>query len=504
MDLDKKPTNLASLVEKTQGSAEFSLPSPSSVSVQSMEVYEIDPEAERKLVRKLDWLLLPSFTLIYVCNFIDRTAIGNGRVAGLEKDLGMQGYDFNIALTVFYIFYIVSDIPSNLVLKRYGSTWLAFLTIAFGVIALGSAFVTSFNGLLITRVFLGLAEGGTLPGLVYILARYYRRKELVMRIGIFHGLAPSLAGASGGLLASGLLRLPDIGIISRWRKIFFVEGIITIIVGIVLLFTMPGEPSVTKMLTPEERKLAVARLDADQAVKNQGRKEKTTWKLVLRSFNVTTTICTICFVILNLSFQGLSIFLPTIINTLGKFSTIEVQLRTVPVYTVSAFWAIANAYASFRYQNRYLALIASVMLMVIGYGMAVATTNPYARYAACFLMVAGGAPSGPMYITWGTENAAPDTIRAVASAAIPGIGAIGSVISVWTYLPADAPNYLKGNSINLATSVTACVLTGGLAFYLNRENKKRERGERDYRLDNKKLEELEELGCNHPEFKYQL
>lgn len=95
----------------------------------------------------------------------------------------MQGYDFNVAVTIFYVFvscascplpphfskpfswtcqYILSDIPSNLILKRYGSIWLAFLVIGFGVVALGSAFVTSFAGLIVTRVFLGLAEGGTL------------------------------------------------------------------------------------------------------------------------------------------------------------------------------------------------------------------------------------------------------------------------------------------------------------------------------------------------------
>ncbi|KAH6915822.1 major facilitator superfamily domain-containing protein [Coprinopsis sp. MPI-PUGE-AT-0042] len=467
--------------------------------------YHIDPEAERKLVRKLDWMLLPLFTLIYICNFIDRTAIGNGRVAGLEADLGMKGYDFNIAVTTFYIFYILSDIPSNLILKRYGSVWLAFLVIAFGVVALASAFVTSFAGLMVTRVFLGLAEGGTLPGLVYILARYYRRKELVLRIGIFFGLSPSLAGAFGGLLASGLLRLKDMGFVVRWRKIFLVEGIITTVIGIILLFTIPGEPATNRLLTPEERKLAVARLDADQAVKNQGRKEKTTLGLVLKSFNIPTVICIICFMLLNLSFQGLSVFLPTIIRGINKeYSTIQVQLRTVPPYLVGAVWAVVNAYASFRYQIRWLAILSSVLLMVIGYSMAVGTAKVGARYAACFLMIAGGGPSGPMFLTWGTENAAPDTMRAVVSGAIPGIGAIGAVVSVWTYVPNDAPNYYRGNGINLGTTTTTCVLTCLLALYLTWENKKRARGERNHRLEGKTQEELEQLGCRHPEFRFQI
>lgn len=180
---------------------------------------DIDPVAEKRLVRKLDFILLPMFCLIYCTNFIDRTAIGNARIAGLEKDLGMEGFDLNIALTVFYVCFTAVEVPSNLVLKRVGSAWISYLVIAFGAVALGSAFMKTYAELIVTRVFLGLAEGGTLAGLVYCLARFYRRRELVIRMGFFFGLSPVLAGAFGGLLASGLLAVDDFGPIKQWRKV---------------------------------------------------------------------------------------------------------------------------------------------------------------------------------------------------------------------------------------------------------------------------------------------
>ncbi|TFK39755.1 MFS general substrate transporter [Crucibulum laeve] len=465
---------------------------------------EIDPVAEKRLVRKLDWLLLPLFTLIYGCNFVDRTAIGNARIAGLEKDLHMQGFDLNIALTVFYICFLASEIPSNLALKRFGSIWIAFLVIGFGAVAIGSAFITSYSELLVTRVFLGLAEGGTLSGLVYVLARYYRRNELVLRVGIFFGLSPSLAGAFGGLLASGLLTVSDIGTVTSWRKIFLIEGIITTGFGVILLFIIPGDPRTTRMLTEEERALAIARIDADQAVKTAGRKEPTTLKLVLRSFNIHTTACAICFMMINISFQGLSLFLPTVINTLGKFTTVNAQLRTVPPYLFGTVWAIANAYGAYRMKQRAIPIIASVMFMVLGYAISIGTKDPHARYAACFFSVAGGSPSGPMLVTWATDNAAPDTMRAVTTAIIPSIGALGSIIAVWTYLPKDAPNFHKGNSLNLATSLAVCAILALIAVYLRWENAKRDRGERDYRLEGKSVEEIEQLGYLHPNFRYQI
>ncbi|KAF8197016.1 MFS general substrate transporter [Pholiota molesta] len=464
---------------------------------------EIDPVAERRLVRKLDLIMLPLFTLIYALNFIDRTAIGNAKIAGLEKDLGMKGFDFNISLTVFYICYFISDIPANLIMKRVGSTWIAVLTLAFGVVSLGSAFIKTYNHMIVTRVFLGFAEGGSLSALVYLLARYYRRSELVLRTGLFFGLAPSIAGAFGGLLASGLLSLDNFGVVKSWRKIFFVEGIITSGIGILLFFIIPGDPLTSKMLNQAERDLVIARMNADAVIKTDGKKEATTIKLVLRSFNLWTLVSALGFTLINISFQGLSLFLPTVVNSLGKYTVVQAQLRTVPPFVVAGVWVIVIITWSFKSKQRGIPIMFSVLLQVAGYAITIATKNPHARYAACFLCVVGGTPCGPLFLIWGTDNAAPDTMRAVATAIIPGMGALGSLIAVWTYLPADAPNFHKGNSLNLATGCAVVLIAFFGTMYLRWENGKRERGERDYRLAGKTEEEIRDLGYLHPKFRYQ-
>ncbi|KAF6746647.1 major facilitator superfamily domain-containing protein [Ephemerocybe angulata] len=475
-----------------------STPTPSEAPV------DINPEAERRLVRKLDLIILPLFIVIYCCNFIDRTSIGNAKVAGLEADLGMHGTQFNVALTIFYVFYIISDIPSNLILKRYGSVWLAFLVIGFGVITLASAFLHSFAGLVVNRVFLGLAEGGTLSGLVYIISRYYRRKELVVRVGIFFGVGPSIAGAFGGLLASGLLSLPDIGSVKSWRKIFLVEGIITTVFGLMLLFIVPEDPSRSRILNAAERKLAMARIDADQIVKTQGQKEKTNFKLVLRSFNLITIACTICYILLNMSFAGLSLFLPSVIRAQGSYSLIEVQLRTVPPFIVSAVWVVLNAWVSARINKCFLPILYNLLLTIAGYAVSISTKNPKVRYASCFLMIMGGSIGGPMFVTWSVDNAAPDTMRAVVTAVVPGIGALGAVLAVWTYNPRDAPDYRQGNTANLACCSAIFGIISFTAMYIHWENKKRARGERDSRLEGKTEEEVRSLGYRHPRFRYQI
>ncbi|KAF8523418.1 major facilitator superfamily domain-containing protein [Gautieria morchelliformis] len=496
----------SSLDEKEECQQDLSSPTKFTI-----DDHDIDPVAEKRLLRKLDWALLPLFALLYLTNFIDRTAIGNAKVAGLEKDLGLKGLDYNVALTFFYVAYIIVEIPSNLVLKQFGSIWIAVLVIAFGVVSMSSAFVHNFAGLIATRVFLGFAEGGLLPGVVYMLSRYYRRKEFVFRVGIFFALSPPLAGASmfkvyvsevGGLLASGLLSINSIGPVTSWRKIFFVEGLITAGIGVVCLFIIPADPERSRLLTKEERVLALKRIALDRVVKNSKR-EKTRLNLVLRAFNFNAGLNALCYILINISFQGLSLFMPTVIATLGNFSTIETQLRTVPPYLVSGVWAIANSYMSFRTERRGLWIFISVLLSVIGYAIFVATENSQARYAACFLGIAGGTPSGPMMLTWATDNAAPETVRAVTTALVPGLGTIGAIIAVWTYLPNDAPNYHRGNSLNLAACSLVCVLAVIGVRYIHWENAKRDRGDRDRRLVGKSQEEIEELGSRHPAYRYQ-
>ncbi|KAF9269208.1 MFS general substrate transporter [Marasmius fiardii PR-910] len=284
----------------------------------------------------------------------------------------------------------------------------------------------------------------------------------------------------GGLLASGLLTVGDIGIVRSWRKMFLI-GIITTGIGLICFLILPNDPRNTRMLNEEEQRLALARIDADQP--NAGTKERTekaSFALVLRSFNLSTSLC---FALLNITFQGLSLLMPTVVASLGRFTVVESQLRTVPPYL-----------------HRTGFILISILFVITGYAIAIGTKEPHARYAACFLSISGASNTGTTILAWATENSAPDTVKAVTSALIPGVGSLGSIIAVWTYLP----DYHKGNSLNLATSILSGMLVLLLFAYIRWENAKRERGERNYRLEGKDGKEIEELGYLHPGFRYQV
>jgi MFS family permease len=188
----------------------------------------------------------------------------------MENDLQLKGYKFNWVLTTFYISYTAVEIPSNIILKRIGAKiWLPLLTVCFGIVCVGTAFVKTFSQLIFLRFLLGLTEGGMMPGTSFYLSCFYKREELLFRIGVF-ATSASLAGAFGGLLATGLTKIPRWGSagseLHTWRNIFFFEGFITIIIGLIAPKFLPRNPGDCKFLNEKETMIAVQRLAIEHRV----------------------------------------------------------------------------------------------------------------------------------------------------------------------------------------------------------------------------------------------
>lgn len=194
--------------------------------------------------------------------FIDRSNIGNARIDGLAEDLHLTGNKFNIALVVFYVPYIIIDVPSNWIVKWVGAgIYLPAIMIAWGLVSTFLGFTKSFAGLIVARCFLGLFEGCLLPGIIVYLAMFYERHDMLWRIGLFYCAAP-LSGAFGGLLATGLAQI-SAGGYDSWPWIFFIEGAITVVFGVVAIFYLPNTPARSTFLTEEEKRVALHRMQSD-------------------------------------------------------------------------------------------------------------------------------------------------------------------------------------------------------------------------------------------------
>jgi MFS family permease len=225
-----------------------------------------------------------------------------------------QTTDYNAVLSVFYVSYIIFEIPCNILCKKIGPGWFIPATsLAFGICSLGTAFVQTFSQVCAVRFLLGIFEAGMLPGIAYYMSRWYRRSELAFRLSLYIVMAP-LAGAFGGLLASGILTLDSVGSLTTWRMIFIIEGIITCGLSIIAFFTLTDRPSTARWLSAEERELAIARVKSERVGTTVILDKMDARKLLAGIFNPVVLATSTIFLLDNVTVQGLAFFLPTIVR----------------------------------------------------------------------------------------------------------------------------------------------------------------------------------------------
>lgn len=191
--------------------------------------------------------------------------ISNALTLGLPQELGLTGQQPNVALTIFFVPYILFEIPSNILMKRLSPhIWLSGCILCFGIIMICQGFVQNYGGLLATRFLLGLAEAGIFPGSFYLISFWYKQEEAQQRFTIYWS-STICAGAFGGLLASAIANMDGIRGLSNWRWVFILEGIVTVLVGIVAFFSITDFPREAKWLSQENREFILHKTGATES-----------------------------------------------------------------------------------------------------------------------------------------------------------------------------------------------------------------------------------------------
>lgn len=184
-----------------------------------------------------------------------RVNIGNARLYGLEEDLHLSSEQFQVTVSIFFVTYLLFEVPSNLVLKLFTPRrWVSFIVIAWGIIATLTGLVQSYGALIACRLLLGVVEAGLFPGLSVYLTFFYTKHELALRIGYLF-VSSAIAGALGGLLAYGIGHMDGVCGMSGWRWILIIEGIPSVILGVVTFVALPNDAESAYFLTKEEKLL---------------------------------------------------------------------------------------------------------------------------------------------------------------------------------------------------------------------------------------------------------
>ncbi|KXJ87595.1 major facilitator superfamily domain-containing protein [Microdochium bolleyi] len=430
---------------------------------------------EKKLLRKIDLRLLPAVGVLYLLSFLDRSNVGNARIEGLLIDLSMTGEEYLTGLTLYFVGYVLFEIPCNIILKRTTPHfWLPTLTIAWGVVATLLGIVHNRDGFWAARFFLGVTESGLFPGVVYYFSMWYKRKERQYRIALFFSCA-SLAGAFGGVLAYGIGKMAGIVWERGWRWIFLLEGIATVLVAFFAFGFIHNYPDTSKFITEEERAFIHQRLSADSDATNH---EEFSWAAVKEALtDVNCWLYGLGFHTCSLPLYTLSLFLPLIISSLG-YTAANAQLLTVPPYAFAFITTLTVSVLSEKYGQRAIFIAGSAIFAAIGYAILLSNTNPTGRpgisYLGTFFAAGGIYPATALVLSWPAINVSGQTKRGIANAMQISIGNLGAVLGTQLYRPADQPRYIVGHSFALGYLLMNVVVVGILGWRLKKENKRRE------------------------------
>ncbi|KAI4146188.1 MAG: hypothetical protein LQ341_002157 [Variospora aurantia] len=417
---------------------------------------------QRKLVAKIDLRVIPVLSILYLLAFLDRTNIANASIYGLQEELGLRGSQYNTALTIFFVPYIVFEIPSNILLKKLKPhVWLSVCMFAFGFVTICQGLVQNYSGLLATRFFLGVAETGMFP-------------EAQRRYTFFFS-STSLAGAFGGLLASAIGKMHRMRGYLGWRWIFILEGVLTCVVAFIFYFIIPDFPEEAKWLSEEERTYVQNRLRKDQgrsaAERSIGTRDVINvfkdYKIFIGGFMYFGLI---------VPAYSYAFFAPGIIQTYG-YSRIQTQLHSVPPWAASFAFSMIIAYFSDKFKHRFAFTIAPICLAIVGFGILITVhDNHTLQYGALFLVTMGVYSAMPVIVCWFTMNLGGHHRRSVGTAWQIGFGNIGGIIATYSFLPEDKPDFYRtGYSICIGficLSAASCIMYAGSVLWQNRMREK--------------------------------
>ncbi|RDW93745.1 putative MFS transporter [Aspergillus mulundensis] len=430
----------------------------------------IDSKLEARVVRKLDLRVPTLLGFLYLLALLDRSNIGNARIAGMEEDLSLHGNQYSWLLTIFYISYTLFE-PLALMWKLMPPhRWAAITAMTWGIAATCQAAVQNWSGLMALRFILGAAEAAFGPGSPYLLSFFYGRRELGLRCGLFVSAAP-LANTFAGALAYGITS--GHALLANWRLLFLVEGAPSLVAAFLAWFYLPDHPSSARFLTEEEKDVARAR-----SLRRSGegeRVEGVNWKELAQTLlDVKPWITAFMYFSCNVSFSSLPVFLPTILEDMG-FESIHAQGLTAPPFFVSFLFSIGTTWLADRFQQRGLTIVCFSLVGTVGYVLLAACTSVGVRYFGVFLAAAGVFPCIANILPWVLNNQGSDSRRGMGIVILNIIGQCGPFLGTNVFPTSDGPRYIRGQSICAAFMFFNAILALSLRFLLSWENKRLDR-----------------------------
>ncbi|EAA64222.1 hypothetical protein AN2178.2 [Aspergillus nidulans FGSC A4] len=442
---------------------------------------------EQQVVKKFDRRLVPFLALLYLLSFLDRSNIGNAKIAGLEEDLNLSSSQYEWLLTAFYITYILFEWMTLLYRVFPAHVYISLCVFGWGFVASLQSLATSFGTMVFLRAMLGITEAAFGPGVPFYLSLFYKREELAFRNALFISAAP-LASSFASSLAWLIVKSSSDGPIAPWRTLFLVEGFPSVIVAVFAWYTIPDSPGTSAFLEPRQRMVAQLRMGNGAKPEHHGHGRRFNWGEVGKTLSDPKSYITaFMFFSCNVAFSSMPVFLPTILHDMGYTSQTS-QALSAPPYLVAFITVLATAYLSDRSRSRSPYLITHALISAISY-LAIALTGSFhaslspslhtaIRYICVYPATAGFFSAITLIITWSMDNRAAQEGKGASVAILNVIGQCGPLLGTRLYPAEDGPWYVRGMAVCAGFMAVVAILAAVLRGILKRANEKMAEGER--------------------------
>jgi ACS family tartrate transporter-like MFS transporter len=406
------------------------------------------------VISKLTWRLVPLLFLLYVVAYVDRINIGFAALQ-IQSRLGLSDAGYGFAAGVFFVGYVIFQLPSNMALERIGARrWIALLMVAWGAISSCMIFVRVPWHLYALRFLLGSAEAGFFPGIVFYLKSWFPETTRAKTLAMFVAAGPVSAVITGPL--SGTLLGLHRGGVAGWQWMFLLEGAPAIVLGIAVSLSLTNTPKEADWLSFEQRSWLVAELLQEGEAPDPGKgggilkvfTSLPVWLLVMVYFGV------------NCAGYGITFWLPSLIRSLSGVGAVEIGfLSAIPYAAALIAMVLAGAHSDKSGEHRWHiavpALLGAVALASAGY-----STSVVALIAAIsFAIVAEFSISGPF---WALSATIEPQQAAAAIGLINSVGNLGGLVG--SYAIGALKNSNTGFRNGIEAVGVALGIAGGLAL----------------------------------------
>ncbi|KXT04010.1 hypothetical protein AC578_9280 [Pseudocercospora eumusae] len=436
-------------------------------------------DLERRLRLKVDLRLCTIAGILCSLNLLDSGIISSASVTSMLSDLELdRDGRYSISIFIFTISSIAFQLPSTIAVRRIGPRiWFSFITFSFGLITMCTAFIHSWKEMIALRVLLGMCMSGIYPGLSYLIAAWYLRKEQQTRFAFLQS-GQVVILATGGIVNFGLNQLNGKGGLEGWRYMFLVQGLITIVLGVVTYFWMVDFPEYAHkslwFLTPEEQDLAIGRIQKDR---KDVQADPFTWGKVLghaKDFKVYGFAC--MFFLVNIVSTALSYFLPIILQSGMGFSENESILLSAPPYYYSVIPVIISSVVSDKYNIRGPVILFNSICLIVGFCMLGFVDQVTVRYIGTYLATGAYVSNWAAITAYYNNNIAGQWKRAFTAAAVTAMNGAGGIAGSYIVRQSEAPTYPTAVWISIGSHILLVGFVAAFSLYFWTANKRQRAG----------------------------